>query len=41
MRIIKDDILEEKVNKTIGNIMEEYFKNTNILKSDFNPMAED
>ena len=41
MRIIKDDILEEKVNKTIGNIMEEYFINTNILKSDFNPMAED
>ena len=41
MRIIKDDILEKKVNKTIGNIMEEYFKNTNILKSDFNPMAED
>ena len=31
MRIIKDDILEEKVNKTIGNIMEEYFKNTNIF----------
>ena len=41
MRIIKDDILEEKVNKAIGNIMEEYFENTNILKSDFNPMAEE
>lgn len=41
MRIIKDNILEEKVNKAIGNIMEEYFKNTNILKSDFNPMAEE
>lgn len=41
MRIIKDGILEEKVNKAIGNIMEGYFKNTNILKSDFNPMAEE
>ena len=41
MRIIKDDILEEKVNKAIGNIIEEYFENTNILKSDFNPMAEE
>ena len=41
MRIIKDNILEEKVNKAIGNIMEEYFENTNILKSDFNPMAEE
>lgn len=41
MRIIKDDILEEKMNKAIGNIMEEYFENTNILKSDFNPMAEE
>lgn len=41
MRIIKDTDLEEKVNKVIGNIMEEYFKNTNILKSDFNPMAEE
>lgn len=41
MRIIKDDILEEKVNKAIGNIMEEYFENTNILKSDFNSMAEE
>jgi hypothetical protein len=41
MRIIKDDNLERNVNKVIGNIMEEYFKNTNILKSDFNPMAEE
>ena len=41
MRIIKDANLEKKVNKVIGNIMEEYFKNTNILKSDFNPMAEE
>ena len=41
MRIIKDDILEEKVNKAIANKMKEYFENTNILKSSFNPMAEE
>lgn len=41
MRIIKDDNLERNVNKVISNKMKEYFENTNILKSDFNPMAEE
>ena len=41
MRIIKDDNLERNVNKVISNKMKEYFENTNILKSDFNSMAED
>ena len=41
MRIIKDDNLERNVNKVISNKMKEYLENTNILKSDFNPMAEE
>lgn len=41
MRIIKDDNLERNVNKAISNKMKEYFENTNILKSSFNPMAEE
>ena len=41
MRIIKDDNLERNVNKVISNKMKEYFENPNILKSDFNPMAEE
>lgn len=41
MRIIKDDNLERNVNKAISNKMKEYFENNNILKSSFNPMAEE